>query len=236
MYGIINKTNVQNVKNTMIDTLLSLAAPHPCCSCGVIGRILCDHCKYDIVNESYSACLICGVATDVKGVCVMCKTPYCRAWCVGERVDVLQRLIGMYKFQSVAEAGTVMGELLLETLPELPSEVIVIPVPTVRSHVRERGFDHTLVVAKYIAKKRRLRVSTSLRRQTATKQRDASRSQRIRQAKDAFTVRGTVRPVPYLLIDDVVTTGATVRFASQALVDAGASEVWVAAVARQPLD
>jgi ComF family protein len=236
MYGIINKTNVQNVKNTMLDTLLSLIAPHLCCSCGVEGAILCDHCRYDIVNESYSACLECGTVVGSRGVCAACAVPYSRAWCVGERTDGLQRLIGMYKFQSVIAAGAVIGDLVLDVLPELPSETVVIPVPTVRSHIRERGFDHALVMAKHVSKKRRLRLATVLRRRTTTKQRDATRAQRLRQARDAFVVRGTVRPVPHLLIDDVVTTGATVRFASQALLDAGASEVWVVAVARQPLD
>ena len=236
MYGIINKTNVQNVKNTMIDTLLSLIAPHPCCSCGVSGAILCDHCNYDIVNESYSGCLGCGSLAGADGICASCFVPYSRAWCIGERTDTLQRLIGAYKFQSTPAAGRTIGNLLLGMLPELPPQTVVVPVPTVRSHVRERGFDHTLVMAKYISKKRRLQLVTTLRRQTTTKQRDATRAQRLRQARDAFVVRGTLRPVPHLLIDDVVTTGATVRFASQALLDAGASEVWVAAAARQPLD
>ena len=220
----------------MVDTLLSLIAPHPCCSCGAIGRILCDHCKYNIVNESYSACVSCGIAAAQNGICHTCAVPYARAWCAGERADVLQRLIGLYKFQNAVEAGAVIGDLLLGALPDLPPETIIVPIPTVRSHVRERGFDHMLVVAKHVARKRGLRLATSLRRQTSTKQRDASREQRFRQAKSAFIIRGAVPAVPHLVLDDVITTGATVRFASQALLDAGAAEVWVAAAARQPLD
>lgn len=220
----------------MVDTLLSLIAPHPCCSCGAIGAILCDHCKYDIVNESYSACLACGGLAGVSGVCSACSVPYSRAWCVGERIDTLQRLVGTYKFQSVVAAGAVIGDLLLDVLPELSPETIVVPVPTVRSHIRERGFDHSYIIAKHVSRKRRLRLATPLGRQTTTKQRDASREQRLRQAREAFVVRSALPPVPHLIIDDVVTTGATIAYASQALLDAGASEIWVAGVARQPLD
>ena len=172
----------------------------------------------------------------MNGVCGACFVPYSRAWCVGERVDALQRLIGTYKFQSVIAADTVIGGLLLDALPELPPETVVVPVPTVRSHVRERGFDHMYRIAKHVSKNKRLRLATPLGRQTVTKQRDASREQRLRQAREAFFVRGKLASVPHLLVDDVVTTGATVKYASRALLDAGASEVWVAAIARQPLD
>jgi len=68
-------------------------------------------------------------------------------------------------------------------------------------------------------------------------QRHASAVERDRQAKAAFAVKGAItKHVPYVLVDDVVTTGATIKYAAQALLDAGASQVWVAVVARQTLD
>lgn len=220
----------------MLETLLSLIAPHPCCSCGEIGTILCDYCKYDIVNESYSGCLTCGQQAMRDGVCTVCAVPYSKAWCVGERTGTLQRLVGVYKFQSVRDAHKVIGELLLECVPELPPETVVVPVPTVGSHVRERGFDHAYLIARYVARKRGLRLDTSLQRRSTSKQRDATKQQRLRQAQAAFKVKKSLPSVPHLLIDDVVTTGATIQFASKALLDAGAASVWVAAVSRQPLD
>jgi ComF family protein len=127
--------------------------------------------------------------------------------------------------------------MLLQAIPVLPSDVIIIPVPTARAHVRERGYDHTVLLARYIAKRRHLQFAQPLVRATGTTQRHSSAVERNKQAKMAFAVKGKLVPnVPYVLIDDVVTTGATVKYAAQTLLDAGASQVWVAVIARQTLD
>jgi ComF family protein len=223
----------------MIDRLLSAIAPHLCCSCGEIGTLFCENCKYDIITEASANCISCGNACDSTKVCTECKvhSPYSRAWCVGERSGALQRLIGDFKFQNMYAAYEPLGELLLQTIDQLPSDTIVVPIPTVASHMRERGYDHTVLLAKYIAKHRNIRMRRLVVRATCTKQRDANRSQRIAQAKVAFRISGKIdTTAPYLLIDDVVTTGATIRYAAQTLRDAGAQEVWVAVIARQPLD
>jgi ComF family protein len=198
---------------------------------------LCDNCKYDITSEGFSACIACDSLAGKTGICNLCRVPYSRGWCVGERSGVLQRLIGTYKFQNAQAGYKVLGDLLLDRLEMLPKEVIVVPIPTVSSHIRERGYDHTLLVAKHFANKRGHKVENVLERLTSTKQRHASKAKRIAQAKAAFGVAGRINPdVPYLLIDDVVTTGATLKYGAQALKDGGAREVWVAAIARQPLD
>jgi ComF family protein len=156
---------------------------------------------------------------------------------VGQRRDVLQRLIGLYKFERTRSAYKELGYLLMKTIPELPLDAIIVPVPTTRRHVRERGYDHTVLLARYIARQRHLTFSQPLVRVTATMQRHSSASERDKQAKMAFGIRGEiVNNVPYILIDDVVTTGATIKYAAQALLDAGVAQVWVAVIARQTLD
>ncbi len=221
----------------MIDHLLSVVAPHLCCGCGEIGTLLCDNCKYDIVNDVVKVCVQCGTPSGENNVCSSCETPYVRAWCVGERSGVLQRLIGDFKFQNMYAAHVPLVDLLDQVIDQLPKDTIIVPVPTVPSHVRERGYDHTLLLGKRLAKRRGVRMQHVISRTTVTKQRDASRSQRIAQAKVAFKVKTPIdEAAPYLLIDDVVTTGATIKYASLALREAGAKEVWVAVIARQPID
>ncbi len=217
----------------MIDNFLSFVAPHYCCGCGNAGALLCDNCKYNIVYEFKNVCLACGKPCGTTGLCNTCRVPYARAWCVGQRRDVLQRLVGLYKFERARSAYRTLGDLLLQTIPEFPSDTIIIPVPTARSHVWERGYDHTVLLARYVAKCRNLRFEQLLTRATSTTQRHASASERNRQAKAAFAVKGEIiKNTPYVLVDDVMTTGATIKYASQALLDAGASQVWVAIVAR----
>lgn len=182
-------------------------------------------------------CMACGGVVGSRGVCSQCPVPYSRAWMAGERSGALENLIDSYKFQRVYDAHKVLADLLLECLDELPPETIVVPVPTIAAHIRERGYDHTMLIAKEVAKQRGLRLKPLLYRLTSTKQRGANRKERIAQAKAAFGVRGAASgDVPYLLVDDVVTTGATMEYAARALQEAGASTIWAVAIARQPLD
>ena len=153
---------------------------------------------------------------------------------MGERVEVLQQLIDAYKFERAKACHRPLADLLASCLPDLPTETIVVPIPTISSHIRQRGYDHTLLIARRVAKMKGLTLDPVLLRRTATKQRGATRKERIAQAKEAFALKSTALPGrPYLLIDDVVTTGSTVKYAAQLLKDAGAGEVWVGVIARQ---
>jgi len=225
-----------NVKSTILHKLLDQFAPHYCFSCGEIGSLLCDSCKHDIVNERFEGCLLCG-RLSLSGTCRHCLSAIDRSWCGGERSGGLEKLINRYKFEYAEAAYIPLGDILLAALPDLPSETVIVPIPTVRSHVRQRGYDHALLLARFVAEKRGLHVSTLLRRRTATVQRGADKRTRIAQAKEAFEATSLLDDdVPYLLIDDVVTTGSTLRYAAEALKSAGATTVWAVAAARQPLD
>ena len=220
----------------MLDSALSIIAPHYCCGCDEIGSLLCSNCKYNITIEQKMVCIVCHRPTGRTWLCDNCAVPYEKVWVVGERDGTLQRLIGLYKFERAKSAYRSISDLLLGVLPELPNNTIIIPIPTTSARIRERGYDHMLLIAKYIASKRGLQCQQLVRRQTNTKQRQSTARQRNLQAKQAFIVCGEINPaVPYLLIDDVITTGATIKYASLALRDAGARQVWVAVVARQIL-
>lgn len=227
---------MQNVNNTMLDDVMSILAPHYCCSCDRVGGLLCDNCKYNIISEPFSGCISCMRPTVTGNLCVDCRVPYCRAWLVGERTGALQRVIGLHKFERARSAHKVLGDLLLGVLPELPIETRVVPVPTASNHIRERGYDHMVLIARYVAKYRGLKCERIVRRKFNSSQRFSGAESRARLASQVFEVCGSVDPdVPYLVIDDVVTTGATIKYVARALRDAGAKQIWVAAIARQTL-
>jgi len=146
-------------------------------------------------------------------------------------------LIDVLKFDyTVAAAGT-LAELLHEHISDLPANTVIVPVPTIPAHIRQRGYDHALKIAMHFAKRRKLTVEKPVRRKNISVQRGAGRADRIRQAREAFEIGQPLNPaVPYLVVDDVITTGATLNAMAQILRSAGARTVWVAAVARQPLD
>ncbi len=182
-------------------------------------------------------CIVCRRPTGNTCLCGNCHMPYEKAWVVGERDGPLQRLVGLYKFERAKSAYKSLGDLILDILPELPAETIIVPIPTTQNRIRERGYDHMLLVARYVARARNLRCQRLVQRKTNTKQRQATAKKRDTQAKNAFFVANKIdSDTPYLIIDDVMTTGATIKYAAQALRDAGAKHVWVAIIARQTLD
>lgn len=220
----------------MINKLLQIVAPHHCYGCHKTGTLLCDNCKYDIVDESFDACIVC-LAPSLVGICSSCRTSYDRAWFVGERTGVLEQLINALKFRRAKSSADVLADLLSVRLPALPPDTVLVPIPTLRRHVRQRGYDHCLLIAKSLARRRRVRLESLLDRKASTVQRGVNKKDRMSQAKESFICSGPLDPdMTYLLVDDVVTTNATVRYAAEALRSAGAKNVWVAVVARQPLE
>jgi ComF family protein len=236
MYGIINKTNVQNVKNTMIDSLLSLLAPHLCYDCHKIGDVLCGNCKYNIIDDNLNMCIMCGMTTLKENICIQCSNLFEHAWCIAERRDVMKQMLNDYKFERMYAARRTLADLLVARTPLFSPEVTVVPIPTVTSHVRQRGYDQTLSIARVFAKKKGLTLDPFLKRKTATVQTGHTRKERHQQARNAFILKKTELNGIYLLIDDVVTTGATLQAAATLLRQHGADEVWAAVLARQPLD
>ncbi len=222
----------------MIEKFLEVIAPHACCNCGQNGNILCHVCLSIIVDESVDTCLSCGKVA-IDGLCSSCRAKvfYQRSWVVGAREAALEKLINSYKFSYAKAAHSSLADLLDAKLPVLPAETVVVPIPTIARHVRQRGYDHAKLMAQSFAKRRQLKFETVLSRVTATVQREAtSAAQRRKQAREAFRCRHKLGNKPYLIIDDVVTTGSTLESAAKCLKKAGAREVWLAAIARQPLD
>lgn len=219
----------------MLDRLLEIVAPHHCYGCHKSGYVLCPDCKYDITDEFADVCLLCQAPT-TAGICAVCRTSYEKAWLVGDRSGVLERTINAYKFERVKSAAATLASLLDARLPVLPPDTMIVPVPTIRTHIRQRGYDHTRLLARELARRRGLKVGSVIKRRGNGVQRGLNKKERFKQAEEAFYCE---RPLSsschYLVLDDVVTTNATLRYACQALLDAGAEVVWAGVLARQEL-
>lgn len=221
----------------MLDSFLQIVAPHHCYGCGVQGHVLCPNCKYNIKDQPFGGCLNCGRLAQ-EGVCSNCQVAYSRAWCVGERAGELSRAINGFKFERVKAAVPDLVELFHDTLPQLPDDTIIVPVPTVPGHIRRRGYDHCLLLAQGLASRRNLAVKRLVVRVGRSRQLGQTRQVRLRQAQISYRLaKETVDPEPtYLVLDDVVTTGATINAVATCLSQGGARTIYAAALAYQPLD
>lgn len=222
----------------MIERFLNVISPHRCSVCGEIGVILCESCKYDIVQEVYDGCLLCHKPCGQRGLCVVCRRVLSveQAWCVGERHGGLKRLGDDYKFNDRRAGAQPLGELLDATIPLLPPGVVVAPIPTSPATIRVRGFDHMGLVAREFARRRKLPVQQLLERCSPVTLHFLGRAEREKLGPTLFTVKtGISMPAHVLLLDDIITTGTTLRAATKLLRKAGVKRIDVAVIARQPM-
>ena len=134
------------MKNTMIWQIGELFCPHYCLSCGKTGGILCKCCEKYIIGTSKVGCLKCGKTLKI-GVCGACSLPFNRQFCLGARDDDLKALVSLFKYHHVRACGVEMARLLRLKYGDFTNGLTIVPLPTIRKHVRERGFDHTLKLA-----------------------------------------------------------------------------------------
>lgn len=122
----------------------------------------------------------------------------------------------------------------LQTSPELRPDLIV-PAPMHRKRRRQRGFNQAEDIAEQLSLTLKIPWSTTRIRRLrhARPQRELGREARLHNLRGMFEVSGAV-PARIALVDDVVTTGATARLLTAALMEAGAADVQVWALARTP--
>jgi ComF family protein len=212
-----------------------MVAPHLCYGCGATGLCLCARCKLYIVMQHKAICVVCRAASG-RGVCAEHGLAYRRAWFVGTRSGALREVTEAFKFKFQRQALEELVTLLDMTVPCLPDETIIVSVPTIAAHIRRRGYDHALLLAKAFAERRGLAYRNVVQRSGQAVQHRLNRKERLIAVKDSFFVTEVLAGEPHLIIDDVITTGATVGAVAEALRLGGARTVWVAAIAYQPLD
>ncbi len=230
-----------DVKNTtfgLMDWVFDWISPLLCRGCGTKGSYLCECCKKYIMEKMKARNLVTSEET---------KDVFARARYLGYRDEMLGELVEEYKYESARGLARVIAEVVAEGLERgglVGSEpVVLIPYPTNRKHIRERGFDHVDLVCRGAAKRTRVEVVRMLRRENNTTQVGASREQRRVQAKTAVSIdaryltkggrlRAEYRKRRLVLVDDVWTTGASLLEAGKMLRRAGAEDVCALAIVK----
>jgi ComF family protein len=219
--------------------LLETVFPARCIGCGRRGLALCDGCREGMPYLPRGVCLRCALPRGARGVCRGCRqlspnlsslrAPF--AYEGAARTAVLT-----LKFRSGRYLVPLMGELLRAELALRPLQVdLVIPVPLAPQRLRKRGFNQATLLANEVGRAVDATVTTdTLSRQERRAQSTLKASDRLSNLAGAFVCpkQAEVAGKRVLLVDDVVTTGATVSACADTLAEAGARRICVLAFAR----
>jgi len=131
------------------------------------------------------------------------------------------------KFKYSIEAVKIIAFELVQMLPITDRELVITNVPTVTSHQRSRGIDHTKKIAQEMSRLSGKQYVETLVRTDQARQVGSSRKDRLTQLNGVFRIKNTdiFKGVDIILVDDIMTTGATIESATSTLKFAGAKSV-----------
>ncbi len=182
-------------------------------------------CAAPLVSEYSTVC----------GECLKQPPHFSKVVNFGLYSDALSEAIHLLKFSGLKRLAGPLGKLLTE-LPIHGMDGIV-PVPVTRKTLKERGFNQTLLLSMRVSRHFKIPVHMDVlnKKRDTPPQIGLGAKERINNLKNVFEVKGRINKMRLLLLDDVMTTGATVRECSKALMKAGAEEVVVVTLARSML-
>lgn len=212
---------------SIIEQLISVIAPHECIACQAEGTLLCQDCAQGLTrvpprcyrcarwNEGFVTCRPCRKQSALESV-----------WTVTTYDNAAKELLRRLKFERAQAAAAIVADMLAD-LYTPADEVVVTHIPTASIRVRQRGYDQAALIAKALARRLDRPYLPLLARVGSQRQLGQRREIRLQQMQDAFRPLRTASMANkhVLLVDDVLTTGATCEAAARTLKQAGAKRV-----------
>lgn len=221
---------------SILESAIGWVAPPQCVACGREGSALCIACATSEIVPYGQQCWLCNHVSAGGRTCPKCRTGGSPrfVWITTNYAGAARDLIKVYKFGHQRAAARGLSQLMVETLHDFnnPAELakrnyLIVPVPTATSRIRQRGFDHSALLAMTLARRMGTKSTSILGRLGQTRQLGAKRADRLSQSEGNYFVRlpQITKGRNILLIDDVVTTGATLKAVTKILRAAGAKRV-----------
>lgn len=212
--------------------ILDLLFPIECLGCKQEGEWLCLKCLEKIKIDFSGRPFVPDLGGELKAV-----------WVAGDyKNPLLAETLQVFKYKFIPDLGQILGRLLTDFLKykiknqELPAFDLVLAVPLAKKRKLWRGFNQAEILAKAVSQEFGWECGQNIigRKYHTHPQVGLKLAQRLVNVKGIFAVNDPrkVAGKKILLIDDVVTTGATMNECAQALTDAGAKEVWGLVVAK----
>lgn len=214
--------------------------PVYCLRCGLEGDWLCQFCESLCPPVPIQRCIFCQSIASHGETCVVCRRRHDLDGLIVRGIYgnwIWRNLIRTWKYKGAEELSVKCARYLEECLDFLPIEkpFIVIPIPLARLRERERGFNQATVLAESVSGHLSLPIILALKRVRETApQSKLSPDKRLDNVKDCFKFVDSyeIKDKNCLIIDDIITTGATMDAAAKELKRAGALNVWGLALVR----
>ena len=229
-----------NFLSRRIDALVG-QVPEPCqlCAAHVSVDGLCEGCQQDLPRLPATHCPICAVPTgtaDLCGQCLKRMPAFDTVRAAFVYTFPIDRLIQRLKFGGALAVSRLLGGELLAAIDASQRPDMVIPMPLSKQRLRERGFNQASEIARPLMRALNIDLDTDAceRLRHTPPQMGLTLAQRRANLRDAFHCRRALGGAKIAVVDDVMTSGATLEEVARTLKRAGALRVsgWI--VARTP--
>jgi ComF family protein len=215
-----------------VTALLDLLLPPACASCGRVGHILCPNCRGSFTRPDAGAFVVADAGVAMGDALALAIGAFAYE-------GTIRGALGRLKY---AGAGRVAQPLAAAAAPALAQlleisgrSAALVPVPIHPIRERQRGYNQAELLARELGRHGRVPVMSVLERLAATeRQHRLDRASRLRNLRHAITLRQGARTPPVaIVVDDILTTAATLEACASVLCDGGALAVYGFAVARE---
>ena len=206
------------------------------CGAGSGDEILCPACAADLPHLLGPCCPRCALPKPQGEICGRCLTtpPHFDAALAAYRYDFpVDKLVQAFKYGHRLALGDYFGRQLARLAATLPADLIV-PLPLSEQRLRQRGFNQALEISRALARARRLPIDATTCRRTRDTPAQAGLAwrERVNNLRHAFACSADLSGARIILVDDVMTTGASLDECARTLKLHGALEVTALVLAR----
>ncbi len=228
---------------------LNLFLPPACLLCGKLlpstsdQQYICISCQGTMPSLGDAHCILCcrpfpkATSTHLCGPCLKRPPHFSKVHAACAYQDGTKEAIHRLKYRNQVTLAKPLGEILGQAVSIAENDLLpdcIVPVPLHPSRLKDRGYNQALEIARPLAHKFQIPIDNKLlqRSRKTAQQQGLSAIERRNNLRNAFTLTASASTRKILLIDDVMTTGETVRECCRILNLGGAKDVQVAVVGR----
>lgn len=213
---------------SVVEMVINVLAPHKCVLCSTGVKPLCEDCKFTLQARPISRCTGCNRLTANNRQCPMCrkKDGLRTVWSATVYDETAKQIVMAYKYKQVRALARPIAQVMRQSI-DFADFDIVCPVPTAPQRIRARGYDHAELMAKHIGRMNSITHTRLLVRFGNKQQVGSNKQTRHEWAQKSYGcfLGSEIKNKRILLVDDIVSTGATVSACSRLLKSKGAKSV-----------